>query len=61
MSSTLLNTNACNSRGQLIVMGLYFIFMRPALLPEDLNYMSSTMQNIKHVIPRLLNWIQKVF
>ncbi|WP_018343968.1 hypothetical protein [Cytophaga aurantiaca] len=46
---------------QLIVMGLYFVFMRPALLPEDFNYMGSTRQNIEHIIPGLLNWTQKVF
>ena len=42
-------------------MGLYFIFLRPSLLPEDLNYMSSTLQNVKENIPGLLNWLQKVF
>lgn len=42
-------------------MGLYFIFLRPALLPEDLLYMGLTMQNVKEKIPGLLNWLQKVF
>ena len=42
-------------------MGLYFIFLRPPLLPEDLNYMGSTFQNVKENIPGLLNWLQKVF
>ena len=41
--------------------GLYFIFLRPSLLPEDLRYMSSTLQNVKENIPGLLNWLQKVF
>ena len=42
-------------------MGLYFIFMRPSLLPEDLRYMGSSSQNVKENIPGLLNWLQKVF
>ena len=42
-------------------MGLYFIFLRPSLLPEDIRYMDTTLQNIKENIPGLLNWLQKVF
>ena len=42
-------------------MGLYFIFLRPSLLPEDIRYMDTTLQNIKENIPGLLNWMQKVF
>jgi len=42
-------------------MGIYFIFLRSSLLPEDLNYMGSTMENVKQNIPGLLNWLQKVF
>ena len=41
--------------------GLYFIFLRPSLLPEDLRYMGSTADNVKQNIPRLSNWLQKVF
>ena len=42
-------------------MGLYFIFIRPPLLPEDLRYMGSTLQNVNDNIPGLSNWLQKVF
>jgi len=42
-------------------MGLYFIFLRPPLLPEDLRYISSVSQNVKDNIPGLTNWLQKVF
>ena len=42
-------------------MGLYFIFLRPPLLPEDLRYMGSALQNINDNIPDLANWLQKVF
>lgn len=41
--------------------GLYFIFLRPSLLPEDLRYMRSTVENVKQNIPGLFNWLQKVF
>jgi hypothetical membrane protein len=41
--------------------GLYFIFLRPSLLPEDLQCMGSTLENVKQNIPGLLNWLQKVF
>lgn len=42
-------------------MGLYFVFIRPPLLPEDLHYIGTTLQNTKANIPGLLNWLQKVF
>ena len=42
-------------------MGLYFIFIRPPLLPEDLRYMGSALQNVDDNIPGLTNWLQKVF
>ena len=42
-------------------MGLYFIFIRPTLLPEDLRYMGSALQNVNDNIPGLANWLQKVF
>ncbi len=41
--------------------GVYFIFLRPSLLPEDLTYMGSTMQNVQQNLPGLLSWLQKVF
>ena len=45
----------------LVAMGVYFVFLRPALLPEDLRYIGSTLQTAKENIPGLLNWLQKVF
>ena len=56
-SSTVLSLAGISLAG----MGLYFIFLRPSLLPEDLGYMSSTLENVKENIPGLLNWLQKVF
>jgi len=42
-------------------MGLYFIFIRPPLLPEDLRYIAPTSQDIKANLPGLAKWLQKVF
>ncbi len=45
----------------LIGLGLYFIFLRPALLPEDSRYMGATPAAIQATIPGLSKWLQKVF
>ena len=45
----------------LVAMGIYFVFMRPALLPEDLLYMKTTSSIIQENIPQLSGWLQKVF
>lgn len=45
----------------LVCIGLYFVLLRPPLLPEDLIYMDSTLHYAKENIPGLLNWLQKVF
>ena len=45
----------------LVAMGIYFVLLRPPLLPEDLRYMGSSLQNAKENIPGLLNWLPKVF
>jgi hypothetical protein len=42
-------------------MGLYFIFIRPPLLPEDLRYIAPVSQDIKANLPGLAKWLQKVF
>ena len=42
-------------------MGLYFIFLRPPLLPEDLQYMNTTLSVIQNNTPDLSTWLQKVF
>lgn len=44
-----------------MAMGMYFVFLRPPLLPEDLHYMDTTIQNVKEDIPGLMHWLQKVF
>jgi hypothetical protein len=45
----------------LIGMGLYFVFMRPALLPEDARYMGSTVAQIQDILPQLAPWLRRVF
>jgi hypothetical protein len=42
-------------------MGLYFVFLRPPLLPEDLLYIGTTVEHVKRDTPGLLNWLPKVF
>jgi hypothetical protein len=45
----------------LMAVGLYFIVLRPALLPEDLNYMHVSLTEIRAEIPGLVIWLPKVF
>ena len=44
-----------------ISLGLYFILVRPALLPEDLRYMGVDAQALYAAAPRLAEWLAKVF
>ncbi len=45
----------------LVAMGIYFVFLRPALLPEDFVYMKITSSIIQENIPQLSVWLLKVF
>ena len=47
----------------LIVMGIgvYFVFFRPALLPEDVRYIGETAAELHGRAPGLAAWLQKVF
>ena len=45
----------------LMGLGLYFIFIRPALLPEDPRFMGTSLDQIQSVIPSLLIWLRRVF
>ena len=42
-------------------MGLYFIFLRPALLPEDIRHMNLDAQVLQATVPGLSAWLGKVF
>lgn len=45
----------------LVAMGVYFIFLRPSLLREDLRYMKTTLSVINNSASGLSDWLQKVF
>ena len=45
----------------LMILGLYFVFLRPSLLPEDPRYMGTSLEQIQATVPRLLSWLQRVF
>ena len=45
----------------LVGLGLYFIFLRPALLPEDPRFMGTTLEQIRISVPGLESWLGKVF
>ena len=42
-------------------MGLYFIFLRPPMLPEDLRYIKTESIVIDENVPGILIWLKKVF
>jgi hypothetical protein len=44
-----------------IGVGLYFIFLRPPLLPEDLRYLALPAAQLDIVTPRLSMWLAHVF
>ena len=45
----------------LLGMGVYFIFIRPPLLPEDLRYMKITLPMEQDKMQGLQMWLKKVF
>ena len=45
----------------LVGLGLYFILLRPPLLPEDPRFMGTTLEQIRIAVPGLEGWLQKVF
>ena len=45
----------------LIALGLYFLFLRPALLPEDPKYIGSSLEAIRVAMPGLERWLGHVF
>jgi hypothetical protein len=45
----------------LIGLGLYFIFLRPPLLPEDLRYLGTSAGQIQSATPGLERWLHRVF
>ena len=45
----------------LIALGQYFMFLRPALLPEDPAFIGSSLETIRTAIPGLERWLGHVF
>jgi hypothetical protein len=45
----------------LVVAGLYFVLLRPPLLPEDVRYMGLSAAELDAVRPRLGAWLTQVF
>ena len=45
----------------LIGLGLYFMFLRPPLLPEDLRYLGTSAGEIQSAMPGLEGWLHRVF
>ena len=41
-------------------LGLYFLFLRPPLLPEDLRYMGASLSEVQGHVPGLLRWLRRV-
>lgn len=45
----------------LIGVGIYFLVLRPPLLPEDIRYMNLTPAELQSIGPRLTSWLTHVF
>lgn len=45
----------------LVALGVYFLFLRPALLPEDPRFMGSSIETLRAVAPGLESWLGHVF
>jgi hypothetical protein len=45
----------------LLVLGSYFIFVRPALLPEDFRFIGATPEALSQAAPGLYLWLRRVF
>lgn len=45
----------------MVLLGFYFMFLRPSLLPEDLRYMGISLGEIRSATPGLERWLHRVF
>jgi hypothetical protein len=45
----------------LIGIGLYFIFVRPAFLPEDARFAGASLKELQTVAPNIAQWLGRVF
>ena len=51
--------NACGI--WLVVLGFYFMVLRPPLLPEDPRFMGTTLAQLRTAVPGLERWLHHVF
>ena len=42
-------------------LGLYFVFLRPPLLPEDLRFLGTSLAQVQATMPGILVWLRRVF
>lgn len=45
----------------MVGLGAYFIFVRPALLPEDIRYIGAAPADLERLLPGLKAWLGHVF
>lgn len=45
----------------LVLVGVFFLVVRPPLLPEDARYMGSTVEDLAVLVPGLSRWLRRVF
>lgn len=45
----------------LMALGIYFIFFRPSLLPEDARFIGASLGQIRATVPGLATWLSRVF
>ena len=45
----------------LVLIGAFFLAVRPPLLPEDARFMGSTLDDIVEAVPGLTSWLRHVF
>lgn len=45
----------------LVALGLYFMVVRPPLLPEDPRFRGTTLAQLRLAVPGMEGWLQKVF
>ena len=44
-----------------VIVGVYFIALRPALLPEDIRYLATGVASLHAGLPKLESWLRLVF
>ena len=44
-----------------IALGVYFLVLRPALLPEDPRFIGSSLESMRSAVPGLERWLDHVF